>query len=613
MSGHYGCALLAMLSFLCSPLVGQGRPVPDDSLNLKLSKEPIIVHGDEQGRVNLSLPDGGLAPLVGVQNFQVFRASRGRPDAADKDGWTYAHHQDLACWKGRLYAAWAMTPVDEDVPPYKVVYATSTDGCHWSAPADLFPRQMAWACRFYFYRASNGRMLALTAGKSADGTVSEAAKKVLLVREITSDHGLNEVFTLVTPLPDQPPFFETARDSDFVAACREAVANNLLLEQQDYGRFLGERRIKWHENPPKFNGFYPFGKALCFYHRLDGLLIGLSKMGFVTVSDDQGTSWSVPMLPSTLIAGSAKIWGQRMADGRFALAYNPDRGKRYPLVLVHGEDGCEFRDMRVIHGELPRRRYSGKYKDLGAQYVRGLAEWSNDGTFADKQVLWLIYSVNKEDIWVARVPLPIKPDETKFPFDDWQRAPFGNVVPGWNVYSPRWAPVTLVEESDSRCLELRDGDPFDYCRAVRVFPVVANMRLEFRVRAAQTNACLEIELCDATGNRPVRVALAENGRVQACDGADMVQVATFNADAWTKMALTVDLAAGIYTMQVNRGKKQSFALADKTIHGVERLSFRTGPWRGCSDGGEVDAKQDVPMATPAVFLLSNVKIRPLKN
>ena len=62
--------------------------------------DPIIVCGDAQGRVDPRRPDGGLRPAVGVHNIQVFRASRGKPDAADGDGWTYAHHPDLACWKG---------------------------------------------------------------------------------------------------------------------------------------------------------------------------------------------------------------------------------------------------------------------------------------------------------------------------------------------------------------------------------------------------------------------------------------------------------------------------------------------------------------------------------
>ncbi|MEI6156847.1 MAG: sialidase family protein, partial [Atribacterota bacterium] len=222
----------------------------------------------EHRRIILRQPrrriQGNLTAHPLQRRKQILRASRNQPEQADGDGWTYAHHQDLAVWRGRLYAAWATTPKDEDVPPYKVVYATSTDGITWSAPADLFPRENAWACRFYFYRASNGCMLALCAGKSADGTVQEAAKKVLLVRRITAEHQLDKVFTLVTPLPDQPPPFDTASDPVFVAACREAAGNNLLLEQQDYGRFLGDRRMKWHDDPTlKIPGWCQFGKAFC--------------------------------------------------------------------------------------------------------------------------------------------------------------------------------------------------------------------------------------------------------------------------------------------------------------------------------------------------------------
>lgn len=61
----------------------------------------IELHGDEQHRLNLQLPDGGLKPVVGVQNIQVLRANCNQPEQADGDGWTYAHHQDLAVWKGR--------------------------------------------------------------------------------------------------------------------------------------------------------------------------------------------------------------------------------------------------------------------------------------------------------------------------------------------------------------------------------------------------------------------------------------------------------------------------------------------------------------------------------
>lgn len=605
---------------------------PPGGQEQRLPPAPLEVRGEEQARINRQLPDGGLKPVVGVQNIQVFRSCRGKPELADGDGWTFAHHHDMAAWKGRLYVAWAMTPKDEDVPPYKVVYATSTDGFHWSVPVDLFPRKVAWACRFYFYRATNGRMLAFCAGQSA----GKAAHSVLLVREIMADHRLGDVFTLIGPSSDQPPSFETATDAGFVAACREAMGNNLLLEQQDYGLFLGDRRMKWHDDQ-ELNGvgFWKFGKALCFYHVPDGGLIGLSKMGYATLSNDEGKTWSRPVQPPSLFAGSGKIWGQRTADGRYALAYNPDpnRNNRYPLAVVRGDDGLNFRDMRVVHGELNLRRFSGLWKLPGPQYVRGLAEWADDGTFADtKEAMWLVYSVNKEDIWVSRVPLPVKPDETAFPSDDFAKATPNAVVPGWNLYSPKWAPASVVENAGKRALELRDGDPFDYARAVRVFPESAKVRAELELTPAQTSAGLEIDLCDAVGRRPVRVLLTETGLVQAVDGNTVTDLGKYAAGEKLSLTIAADATAGRYSVQVNGGSARELAVAEADAKTLQRLSLRTGAWRTAfpdsrqlaehlqllsprtkvivDSKGEVSVEPaaDVPLPTPAVFQIQRVRI-----
>jgi len=570
---------------------------------------PLIeVRGDEQRRINMQLPDGGLKPVVGVQNVQVLRSCSGKPELADGDGWTYAHHPDLAVWKGRLYAAWTMSPRDEDKPPFKVVYATSTDGLHWSAPEDLFPRDVGWPGRFSFYRATNGRMLALCPGQTE--TASESSKKELLVREITAQHRLGKVFTLLNPRPNYPPLFSTSEDAGFVAACQEAVGNTLLLEQQDYGRFLGDRRMKWHEDPTlKIPGWCQFGKAFCFYHRQDGTLVGLCKMGFATLSDDAGKTWSKPVQPPTLLAGSGKIWGQRTADGRFALVYNPDpaKAKRYPLVVVHGKDGREFLDMRVVQGELPCMRYPGKDKNLGAQYMRGLAEWADDGSFADKQAMWLVYSMNKEDIWVSRIPLPVKPEETAFPADDFAKMAPGAVVPGWNLYSPKWAPVSIVEHAGKRSLELRDADPNDYARAMRVFPESAKVRAELELTPAQANTRLEIELCDAAGHRPIRVMLTEAGLIQAADGKNASDLGKYAAGEKLTLIIAADMAAGSYSVQVNGGSARKLAVAEAATT-LQRLSLRTGVWRGLGDIGAVNAAADVPLPTPAVFQVQRVAI-----
>ncbi len=234
----------------------------ESEINYQLNKKiPVIVMGNEQQHLDFKLQDGGLKPVAGVQNIQVYRASIANPGTGNEERWTYNHHHDLAAWKGRLYAAWATTPKDEDIPPYRVVYATSRDGFRWSEPADLFPEKLAWASRYYFYLASNDRMLALCPGVLNDTTTRNPN---LMVREIAADHSLGEVFTLIGPSPDYPASYLDSKDSDFVSACREAINNNLLLEQGDYGILLGERKMKWHALTPKYKGFILLEKHFVF-------------------------------------------------------------------------------------------------------------------------------------------------------------------------------------------------------------------------------------------------------------------------------------------------------------------------------------------------------------
>jgi len=186
-------------------------------------------------------------------------------------------------------------------------------------------------------------------------------------------------------------------------------------------------------------------------------------------------------------------------------------------VVTASDDGITFRDMQVVHGEVPPRRYIGQGKDMGPQYVRGIAEWAGDTPSIDKSAVFVIYSLSKEDIWVSRIPVPIVA-ETKEPVNDsFDDVPVGPRVPGWNTYSPTWAPVTISRDrtSANKHLKLEDSEPVDYARAIRTFRPRATGDISFRVSAAQTDrGRLEIELLGERGTRPVRLALNENGRIQ---------------------------------------------------------------------------------------------------
>lgn len=603
--------LLTFISVAGHNLSGNGVNEPAD---LKLPVDTAIqVTGNEQLQLNLELPDGGLPPVPGVLNIELLRTTRNAPELSDGDGWTYAHHMDLAEWRGRLYAAWNMTEKDEDVPPSKVVYATSSDGIEWSKPEDLFPRELAWACRFYFYHTRNDKMLTFCAARLGDGIVTEDLKSVVLVREILPDHRLGEVFTLIHPIEKMPRSYETSTDKEFVKACCEAVQNNMLLEQQDYGVFLGDRKMIWHSKTPKYKGFYPFGKAFSFYQRKDLNWVGISKMGFVTTSADEGQTWTEPQLPPSLIAGAAKVWGQRTHDDRFVLAYNPDpkKAKRFPLVMVNGDDGIHFSDMRVIHGEFPPLRYPGKYKDFGYQYVRGVAAWSSDHTFADTTAIWLIYSVHKEDIWLSRIPLPVKNSSESYPSDDFQEMPLGAIVKNWNIYSPKWAPVRVVAEpgkEDNHCLELRDGDPTDYACAMRIFPSSDQITTKFRIKSLQNTEPLYVELRDEHGKVFLGIQFINDGTIKVNGNNYKSKVGNYQTGKWISVNLTTNSKNGNSQISVN-GKTMNISQNENpTDLKPDRLIFRTGAARKLGDTDQLAKDNDKPLSDPALFLLDDVSV-----
>src|SRR6185437_8098787 len=101
----------------------------------------------------------------------------------------------------------------------------------------------------------------------------------------------------------------------------------------------------------------------------------------------------------------------------------------------------------------------------------------------------------------------------------------------WNIYSCRWAPVRIVEfpSATNKGLELSDKDPYDYARAVRVFPESQKVDLSVKVCPKQNSqGRLEIDVVDRFGNRPVRLAFAEDGSITAASGADAVDVAHYD-------------------------------------------------------------------------------------
>jgi hypothetical protein len=553
-----------------------------------MAEDPIRIEGSEQSALTDKLPDGGLPPAVGVKNIQVFRASRAAADLTDGKGWTYNHHVDIACWAGRLYVAWDNGEKDEDTWPAREVFSTSVDGITWSRPAELFPLGVSNPLRMDFYHAANGGMLAIAAHRVVHGKVTDPVQGGVVVREILADHSLGPVHLLIKSstnvAPDDPPLFSESTDKPFVQACEQLLADHTFLEQQDFGALLKDQRMKPYDGAAK-----DFGRAFCFFRRKDGTLVGICKKGWVVQSTDNGTTWQDAQQLQQFKAGTAKEWIEQTADGRFAWAHDPFPAERYPLVILSGDDGITFGDMRVVHGEVPRQRYAGADKNIGPQYVRGISYWNTDGS-RNEQAVWLAYSVNKEDIWVSRIPVPIQAEGS-----------------GWNLYAPRWADASIADSPGDQ-LRLEDHDPYDYARADRLFPRASKLAAEFEVMAKHTGPRnLEIELWGEFNDaRPVRIVLKPEGDIQIA----ATEVAKYAVNQWIRFQISADATSGEFKVSINGAPSTSFKFADSTSS-IDRLVFRTGEYRLLPiRGNEVPADSDRPTES-SEYVLRNLKV--LKN
>lgn len=588
-----------------------------------MSQDLITIHGEEQSKVDETLADGGLPLLPGVQSYCAFRASRDAKDLSDGCGWTYHHHVDMAIWRGRLYVGWNSCERDEDIWPARELFSTSENGRDWTPPAEMFPQGLSTCLRVYFFRAPNDRMLVIAGLRGGTDKVNEDTKGALLVREIRADHSWGDVYLLqgavsstsespfgaalnvddvsaqfsaapkvpfVSPLTGaRIEFFETSTDPGFIDACRALLADTVFLEQQDRGRLLGPRRMKWHDpanwpggKVPGDNEKWVAGKAYTFYTRPDGAIIGLSKMGWVTVSLDNGKTWQQPAVPPSFVTGKAKVFSHRLSDGTYALVFNPSRRNRFPLAIVTGSDGVNFSNMRLIQGELPIQRYAGADRSVGPQYTRGVSKWADDGS-RDDRALWLVYSMSKEDIWVSRVPVPVVPDEQQSS---------GGGVDGWNLYQPKWSRAEVHGES----LLLGNRDPYDYAAATRVLPNGPSVQISFSVIPLQTDGVLTIDLLSKFGSkRPVQIVLRD-GHLSARDGECEIFLGEVKANENVRFELNVDVASrhceiAVHSAGIAIQKKVAFAEPAETIH---RITFRTGEFRGVGGKRPVAEGSDKP-------------------
>jgi hypothetical protein len=470
--------------------------------------------------------------------------------------------------------------------------AKSADGKNWDKPQIAFPIYFTANSdasinfffmhqRMGFYVAPNDRLLIMGFYGAHNG---EGVGRV--VREVYKNNELGPIYFIKVNHQwkgkEKYPLYNTSSDKGFVEAC-DAFLNDKV------------RRIQWWEEHrlaedrkeffrvPAIDGKDKPGQAFCFYTLPDSTIIGFFKERWVTTSTDHGNTWTQPVQCNTLTYKGAKIWPQRLDNGRYALVYNPTKSMaRHPLSIATSDDGIHYNNLLNVHIEVPPKRFWGDQKRPGPQYTRGIIEGNGNPPGDD---LWVVYSVNKEDMWISRIPVPVKGEVNGPVNDNFNQMELGGVVKNWNIYSPRWCPVEISKSpnSSNKVLMLKDFDPYDYAKAVRVFQKSEKLTIQFHLFIESNPEVLAVEVVSSNGARCIQTELDTKGNLLVKNGNDSLsKLSSLDLGKWIWIEFNINARKNWYNIRIDEktvGEKIKFAVEDKP----ERIVFRTGKYRLTDD------------------------------
>jgi hypothetical protein len=541
---------------------------------------------------NVDYHHGQLTPVMGVHSIQTFRANRQHPELAEGFGWTYHHAPMIAYWNNKYYVEFLSNKVGESIAPGQSFLQSSIDGNIWTSPTVVFPvyripdgtkkpgkdniakdLDAVMHQRMGFYVSKKNVFLVLGFyGISFDAKddPNDGLGIGRVVREILPDGKFGPIYFIhYNPRWNEGntkyPYYTSSKNKGFIEACNELLANKLMTQQ-------------WNEETDRKDPIITLQKeykAFSYYHLNDGRVVGLWKNALTAISTDNGKSWpeNATRAPG-FVNSNAKIWGQKTADGNFATVYNPSEF-RWPLAISTSKNGLNYTNLLLVNGEISPMRYGGNYKSYGPQYVRGIEE--GNGTPSDGK-LWVTYSMNKEDIWVSSIPIPVKDKADTHVDEDFNKLPAGKELEFWNFYSPLWAPVKIENKSGSKVLRLKDKDPFDYAKAERLFPATSKANVSFNVTPMQTNfGLLEIELQDEKGAAAIRLTLDTTGSLTAKAGYRYRSLMTYKPGEKLDIQIKLNTWTRFYTLIVNG--KEFLNLSFQPVATVSRIVFRTGDIR----------------------------------
>ncbi len=326
----------------------------------------------------------------------------------------YANGAVLTALHDTLYCMWQTSPVDEDSPNTCVVYSRSTDeGCTWSMPVILAQPTDSTYCTSGGWLVDDDTQTAFinvwplalnphggfTYHRCTTDGLSWSDMQPVLMADGSRMNGVIE----------QDPYPMTG--GRIVGACHFQPGLHVcpIFTDDPSGRTGWQRADFQCEGNEKQSRFLEPSQ----YLTPGGMLAMIFRdqqstfRKYISFSTDQGESWTMPTQTNLLDARTKQCAGNLPDGTAFMVSCPSDNKQRWPLVLQLSTDGITFPRSIILRSEeeLPPRQFPGKAKTLGYSYPKA---------FVHRQWLYVVYSVNKEDIMCTRISLQDISRKTRF-------------------------------------------------------------------------------------------------------------------------------------------------------------------------------------------------------
>ena len=334
----------------------------------------------------------GLKPAKEVKTVTIFKAT----ELSDH----YANGVVLSAFKGKLYCMWQSSPKDEDSDDTRVVYSISRDdGNTWSKPMTLAAPSRDYYCTSGGWQVWGDTLIAFIdtwekglsprGGKTCYMTSSDGLKwsKIQPVRMIDG----SEMNGVLEQDPYRLPEGRIIGATHFMPGlhvCPVFTDDPRGISGWQKGQFEAEDIGKTSREIEPSQYLQPDGTIVMLFRDQSSSFYKL-----VSVSKDRGETWTKTTLTSFPDARTKQCAGNLPDGTSFIVSCPVPAKRRWPLVLHLSDDGKKFGQAILLRsgtpGDLPPRRYDGRYKTLGYSYPKAIVH---------KGKLYISYSTNKEDV-----------------------------------------------------------------------------------------------------------------------------------------------------------------------------------------------------------------------